>query len=223
MRSRCRALHSYHEWFAVSSQIVIGVMLILRTYALYERNRRVLALMVFVSVGGVAVGASKPGDEVPQLDLDIGCSTGLTSAQSIGLAAAWAGMGFFDCTIFLLTLYKAFSRFRAPGLDLVTVLLRDGSIYFGVILLVNLSNILTFVVAGPYARGAPTTLANAISSVMITRLMLNLRDPSLSSMVEDSRRVRRSHARLCFLRIWMKARWLGRDPPIALIPTPLPG
>ncbi|KAF7353405.1 hypothetical protein MSAN_01529500 [Mycena sanguinolenta] len=53
----CESLHFYHEWFAVASQIVIGVMLILRTYALYERNRRVLALMLLVSLGGVAVGA----------------------------------------------------------------------------------------------------------------------------------------------------------------------
>ncbi|KAF8189499.1 hypothetical protein K438DRAFT_1971615 [Mycena galopus ATCC 62051] len=165
-------------------------MLILRTYALYERNRRVLALMVLVSAVVIAVGAwaiiagpsAKPGDEVPQLNLYIGCSTGLTSAQSLGLAAAWAGMGFFDCTIFLLTLYRALSRRRVAGLDLATVLLRDGSIYFGVILLVNLSNILTFVVASPYARGAPTTFANAISSCMITRLMFNIRDPSLVSM-----------------------------------------
>ncbi|KAF7343833.1 hypothetical protein MSAN_01964500 [Mycena sanguinolenta] len=189
--TRCESLHFYHQWFAVVSQIVIGVMLILRTYALYERNRRVLALMVFVSLGVIAVGAwaiiggpnPKPGDEVPQLHLYIGCSTGLTSAACVSSPLpAWAGNGFFDCTIFLLTLYRALSRSRARSTELVTVLLRDGSIYFGVIILVNLSNILTFVLAGPYARGAPTTLANSVSSVMITRLMLNLRDPSLFSM-----------------------------------------
>ncbi|KAF8189501.1 hypothetical protein K438DRAFT_1832698 [Mycena galopus ATCC 62051] len=186
----CQALHSYHSWFAIVSQVVIGVMLILRTYALYERNRRVLILTLFVGLAGTAVGAwaiiagpsAKPGDEVPQLNLYIGCSTGLDSAQSTRLTAPWAGMGVFDSTIFLLTLYRALSRVRVAGLDLVTVLLRDGSIYFGVILLVNLSNILTFVVASPYARGAPTTLANAISSVMLSRLMFNIRDPSLSSM-----------------------------------------
>ncbi|KAF7350147.1 hypothetical protein MVEN_01317100 [Mycena venus] len=188
--TRCETLHTYHEWFAVVSQIIIGVMLILRTYALYERNRRVLGLMVFVSAGVIAVGAwsvisgpsPKPGDDVPQLDLYIGCSTGMSSSQSTGLAAAWAGMGVFDCTIFMLTLYRALSRRHAPGLDLVTVLLRDGSIYFAIIVVVNLSNILTFVLAGSYSRGVPTTLANVISSIMISRLMFNLRDPSLSTM-----------------------------------------
>ncbi|KAJ7362338.1 hypothetical protein DFH08DRAFT_840743 [Mycena albidolilacea] len=185
----CQTLHVYHEWFAVVTQTIIGVMLILRTYALYERNKRVLGLMVFVSLGVIGTSAwsiiagpaAKLGDEVFQLDLYIGCSSGISFSQSIGLASAWGGMGLFDSTIFILTLYKALSR-RTPGLDLVTVLLRDGSIYFGIILLVNVANILTYVVATPYTRGAPTTLANVISSIMISRLNFHLRDPSLSTM-----------------------------------------
>ncbi|KAJ7624243.1 hypothetical protein DFH06DRAFT_1230052 [Mycena polygramma] len=186
----CGYLHSYHEYFAVVTQIIIGVMLILRTYALYERNRRVLALMVVISAGVIAVGAwsviagpgGKDGDEVPPLNIYIGCSVAIPTSSAVGLAAAWAGMGCFDITIFLLTLYRALSRQRARGLDLVTVLLRDGSIYFGVIVAANLANILTFVLAGPYTRGLPTTFTNVISSVMISRLMLNLRDPALSTM-----------------------------------------
>jgi hypothetical protein len=39
-------------------------------------------------------------------------------------------MGVFDATIFLLTLYRALSHHRAQGLDLVTVLVRDGMSVF---------------------------------------------------------------------------------------------
>lgn len=35
-------------------------MLILRTYALYERNKRVLGLMVFVSLGVIGTSAVRP-------------------------------------------------------------------------------------------------------------------------------------------------------------------
>ncbi|KAJ7917155.1 hypothetical protein B0H13DRAFT_2322583 [Mycena leptocephala] len=189
---QCNKLHLYHEYFAVVTQIIIGIMLILRTYALYERNRRVLSLMIFVAAGVIAVGGwavisgpgAKAGDEVrevPPLHLYIGCSAGISASQSVGLAAAWAGMGMFDLTIFVLTLYRALSRRRAQSQGLVTVLLRDGSIYFGVIVAANLANILTFIFAGPYTRGAPTTFTNVISSIMISRLMFNLRDPSLST------------------------------------------
>ncbi|KAJ7020076.1 hypothetical protein C8F04DRAFT_1275505 [Mycena alexandri] len=186
----CQHLHSYHEYFAVVTQIVIGIMLIFRTYALYERNRRILAFMVTVSAGVIGLGAwsvlstptPRPGDDAPPLNLYIGCAVMVPYSQSLRLAAAWGGMGVFDCTVFLLTLYRALSHRRAHGFDLIGVLLRDGSIYFAVIVMANLANILTFVFAGSYSRGLPTTFTNVISSTMVSRLMLNLRDPSLSSM-----------------------------------------
>ncbi|KAJ6576046.1 hypothetical protein DFH09DRAFT_1311495 [Mycena vulgaris] len=186
----CQHLHSYHQYFAVVTQILIGIMLILRTYALYERNNRVLALMVCISAGVIAVGiwsvlvgpGAVSGNDATELHLFIGCSSSVSASQSVGLAAAWAGMGVFDCTIFSLTLYRALSKRRSQGLDLLTVLLRDGTIYFGVMVASNVSNILTFIYGGPYTRGIPTTFINVISSIMISRLMLNLRDPSLSTM-----------------------------------------
>ncbi|KAJ7723499.1 hypothetical protein DFH07DRAFT_855760 [Mycena maculata] len=186
----CAGLHSYHQYFAVVTQIVIGVMLILRTYALYDRNRRILVFMVCIAAAVIGVGLwavlSGPGaktnedDEV--LALYIGCSSSVSSSETLNLAAAWGGMVVFDCMIFILTLYRALSRRRLSSQDLLTVLLRDGSIYFGVMVMSNLGNILTFALAGPYTRGIPTTFANVMSSIMISRLMLNLRDPALSTM-----------------------------------------
>ncbi|KAJ7101342.1 hypothetical protein B0H15DRAFT_796164 [Mycena belliarum] len=195
------------EYFAVATQTLIGIMLIIRTYALYDRDRRVLAFMICVSAGVIAVGVwsvlgapdADPGEKIDVLPFSLGCATSVPFSQRIGLAAAWAGMGVFDCTIFFLTVYRALSKTRAHGIDLFTVLLRDGSIYFGVIVLSNLSNILTFIPRStaacvlpradpahantepqPYTRGLPTTFINVISSLMITRLMLNLRDPALA-------------------------------------------
>lgn len=73
---RCRQLEYYHQWFIIATQMIIGgslhfsicqknthpfvspslpVILILRTYALYERNNRVLGLVLVISAG--AVGA----------------------------------------------------------------------------------------------------------------------------------------------------------------------
>ncbi|KAJ7101344.1 hypothetical protein B0H15DRAFT_796166 [Mycena belliarum] len=195
------------EYFAVATQTLIGIMLIIRTYALYDRDRRVLAFMICVSAGVIAVGVwsvlgapdADPGEKIDVLPFSLGCATSVPFSQRIGLAAAWAGMGVFDCTIFFLTVYRALSKTRAHGIDLFNVLLRDGSIYFGVIVLSNLSNILTFIPRStaacvlpradpahantelqPYTRGLPTTFINVISSLMITRLMLNLRDPALA-------------------------------------------
>ncbi|KAJ7342869.1 hypothetical protein DFH08DRAFT_811203 [Mycena albidolilacea] len=188
-KSKCLGLESYHQYFFIASQVLVAAMLILRTYALYERSKRVLALMIAVAFGAVVVGiwsilSGKAVDKTTNLPLYIGCDYPTSKAQ-----------------IFLLTLYKVFTRHPPNGTDLATVLLRDGSVYFGVMLLSNLANIATFVVSefnqcsvvalfliralqlgAPYIRGIVTTFTNIISSVMITRLMLNIRDPALANM-----------------------------------------
>nr|GAT51963.1 predicted protein [Mycena chlorophos] len=194
----CDDLNSFHQYFVVIAQIVVGVMMIFRTYALYERSRRVLVFMVVVSLAVIAVGAwsvfsggSNNGstDDAPAIPLYIGCATGIDSSQSIKLAIAWVGMGVFDSMIFILTLARGLSRFwdrgrrdlddRPARMSLVMILLRDGTVYFAVIILCTLANILTFIYGQAYTRGVATTFTNVLSSIMITRLMLNLRNPAL--------------------------------------------
>ncbi|KAF8189492.1 hypothetical protein K438DRAFT_1832686 [Mycena galopus ATCC 62051] len=186
---RCQQLEYYHQWFLIATQIIIGVMLFLRTYALYGQDKRILGLMA--AVGACTIGACIwgtifagrvvdvwPGAIVP---VDIGCVYEITHVQSIGLTVAWGSMAAFDCLIFFLTLYRALSRRYRTGLLLLNVLLRDGSLYFGVVLISNVSNISTFVFGGLYTRGVLTTFTNIVSSILISRLMLNIRNPALST------------------------------------------
>ncbi|KAJ6628543.1 hypothetical protein B0H10DRAFT_159742 [Mycena sp. CBHHK59/15] len=178
--SRITSLHHHHAAHG-------RVMLILRTYALYQRNNRVLSLMVVVSTTGVAIGvwsviSGKAGGADTNLPLYIGCAFAISHAEGVSLAIAWASVVAFDSMIFLLTVYRAMARRRTNSLDLLTVLLRDGSIYFGVMVMSNLSNILTFLLGGAYTRGIATTFTNIVASILINRLMLNLRDPTLSHM-----------------------------------------
>ncbi|CAK5282521.1 unnamed protein product [Mycena citricolor] len=183
---RCRGIESYHQFFFIITQVMTAVMLILRTYALYERNKRVLIFMMMVTAGAIVVGmwaviAGKAGRTEENLQLYFGCNYGLTKSDATSQAASWAAVALFDCMIFTLTLYRVLSR-RTTTTDLFSVLLRDGSIYFGVIVISNVSNILTFTLGTPYTRGIATTFTNILSSVLISRLMLNLRDPKLSYM-----------------------------------------
>ncbi|KAJ7488295.1 hypothetical protein FB451DRAFT_1391242 [Mycena latifolia] len=185
---RCRRFSSYHQYLVIVIQIIVGVLLILRTYALYERNKRVLGLMVLVAIGIIAVGlwatsfSGPPINHRVEVPLYIGCTYEMTCTQTNGMIIAWGGVGVFDCMIFVLTLYRALSHRRLTGPPLLAVLIRDGSIYFGVMVISNLGNILTFAFGRPYTRGIATSFTNIISSIMISRLMLNLRDPSLTTM-----------------------------------------
>lgn len=179
----CHALQSYHQYLAIVIQVIVSCMLIMRVYALYERSRRVLALLVGLAIGAVAFGCwSVLGgkDRVPEIYqvLPVGCAAPLTRNQAIRIGAAWGGMLIFDTVVFGMTVLKSLTL-RAKEQALISVLLRDGAIYFSVMMVANLANILTFVLGGPFTRGMGTIFVNVISSVMISRLMLNLRDPNL--------------------------------------------
>ncbi|KAJ6592953.1 hypothetical protein B0H19DRAFT_1088826 [Mycena capillaripes] len=188
--SICLGIESYHQYFIIATQLMVGAMLMLRTYALYERSKRILALLIAFTVGAVAVGiwsvlSGKAVNESTNLPLYFGCNYPISPEQGLSLATAWAGVAVFDCMIFFLTLYKVFSRRRPNGTSLLTVLLRDGtriSVYFGVMVITNLSTILTCILGTPYTRGFTSTFVSITSSIMISRLMLNLRDPALAHM-----------------------------------------
>ncbi|KAJ7771296.1 hypothetical protein DFH07DRAFT_999438 [Mycena maculata] len=180
MSVRCKALRAYHQYFALISQVLVAVMLIMRTFALYERNKTVLAFMVLVTLGAIvfAVSLLSTGTDVSTLSAQIaafGCPIGTPHAKSLRLAAAWSGMLIFDVTIFALTVFKAVKLNTRRG-SLLTILIRDGA-----------SKILSFPYAylelglahQPFISGGATTITNVVSSVAISRLMLNLRDPAI--------------------------------------------
>ncbi|KAJ7167027.1 hypothetical protein C8R46DRAFT_1351221 [Mycena filopes] len=154
----CRALRAYHQYFALLSQVLVAVMLIMRTFALYQRNRTILAFMIAVTLGafGFAVGILLSGNNIDTLAPNIaafGCPEGTSHAKSLRLAAAWSGMLVFDIMIFALTLYQAFRMNARPA--------RVGG--------------------GRAGQGGGGGGGGGAASVMISRLMFNLRDPRLRS------------------------------------------
>lgn len=180
----CQKLQSFHQYFAVISQVIVAIILIMRTYALYEFKKWTLALMLTVSGAAIAFGlwvllAGKASQFVNHDLPSVGCPAVLTQTQAMRIGAGWAGMLVFDVMIFILTFAKALSLRSRTVHGLLTLMIRDGSIYFAVMIASNLGNILTFMLGGSRIHGAAMTFTNVISTVMITRLMLNLRDPKL--------------------------------------------
>lgn len=165
-------------------------MLIIRTYALYGRSRRILALMVSVVVAEVIFALwtiltrKIEGKREPTEYFVPSCILPVSRATALAYAKVWGGLLAFDTLVFALTVYKSFALHVGSGSTLLGLMLRDGSVYFGVMVASTLANILTYLYGGPFTRGITVTLVNNLSSVMITRLMLNLRDPKLSTFSE---------------------------------------
>ncbi|KAF8188802.1 hypothetical protein K438DRAFT_1971983 [Mycena galopus ATCC 62051] len=170
--TRCLALESYHQYFIIATQVLVAAMLTLRTHALYERSKRVLALMITVIVGCVVIGiwtvlTGKAVDKSTNLSLYFGCDYP-TSRAGLSLAAAWGAV--------------AASRDADHAAPIFSLYYYAMGLYTSALCSCQTSNIVTFVLGTPYTRGIATTFTNIISSVMITRLMFNIRDPALAYM-----------------------------------------
>ncbi|OBZ74515.1 hypothetical protein A0H81_05313 [Grifola frondosa] len=179
-------LQLYHQLIAALTQCIVAILLMLRTYALYGRSRGILYLLIGICcLGGIvslwAIISVRTSQVVSYTDLiaATGCDLTLTTKQGYYLAAAWSSILVFDGAVFVLTLIKALQVGRTWSGSLFKIMLRDGTIYFGVLLICYLFNILTYVLAEPINKGVSTTITNVISSTLITRLMLNIRDPDL--------------------------------------------
>ncbi|PIL24129.1 hypothetical protein GSI_13881 [Ganoderma sinense ZZ0214-1] len=179
---------TYHQAFAIATQAIVAIMLVIRTYALYDRSKRILAVLIVAHVGG-AIGClvamlttkSPNATNIPLPFTTSGCDLSLTNAQGLHIAFAWIAMLWFDSTIFTLTLVQTIRMRRYfPG-GILEKLLRDGTIYFGIMVASNVSNIVTFLAtpSGSNLKGLETTFTNVLSTTLTSRLILNLRDPTL--------------------------------------------
>jgi len=177
----CKSYDLSHQIFLIANQTFVCVLLILRTWALYGRNSRILLLMIGVALILLgAAGWSQVGQQSNYATDIPGCNVAYSKKGAIHIAVAWEGLLIFDSLIFILTVLKTYNGRRRHHLitlrriNIVSLVLRDGAIYYVVMVLANLANILTFYLARPMLRGCLTSFASCISVTMMSRLMLNL-------------------------------------------------
>ncbi|TCD63148.1 hypothetical protein EIP91_005907 [Steccherinum ochraceum] len=147
---------TYHQFYAAAAVVIVTILLILRTYALYEGSRRILVFLVALAVTSLSVAFSD-------------------SAQYCALA--WGLILLFDAVVFVLTLRLRLRVGRTAGHSLFSLMVRDGTIYFGMISVLYLIDILTFLLTGSVYKGIIVVYTNVLSNIMMNRMMLNIRDP----------------------------------------------
>ncbi|KAI6142603.1 hypothetical protein BKA82DRAFT_4189048 [Pisolithus tinctorius] len=166
----CKPLMLYDSATIVVVQVICGVVMIMRVYALYERSRCVLALLLWVAVCGIVVG----GWAFSSLPSTPPAVLAPTQAPSIGyVAAAWSGQLLFDALVFGLTLWRSVYSRTPRRRSITDVLLRDGAVMSAA----NLGNIIALL---DNVKNIADSFTSIISATMISRLMLNLRDPSIA-------------------------------------------
>ncbi|TBU49953.1 hypothetical protein BD309DRAFT_946572 [Dichomitus squalens] len=174
------------EFFMDLPPLDHSVILIARTYALYSRSRRVLIglltfaiLLLAATIAAVTAKTTVVTSSAPQPETSLGCDLSLTFAHAVG----WIAMLCLDTTVFILTLAKTAQMREYMHHGLFSVLFRDARIrwidlYARVLVVAGVANLLTFLITDAN-RGLATTLTNALSTTLISRICLNIRDPNL--------------------------------------------
>ncbi|KAJ3761156.1 hypothetical protein EV360DRAFT_38368, partial [Lentinula raphanica] len=184
----CKRYGVYRQMVLFIQQVIVCVLLTMRIYALYGRSIRILGYMLG-SAFTLAVVAAWSLFGQKGTTASSGCHIGIdfiTYQAFRNSSSAWEALFCYDSILFGFTLYQTYKSRHGIGMShhipLVSLMLRDGAIYFAVMALANLSNILTFYVRVPFLRGSLSTFASCMSVTMMSRLMLNLHSSARSGI-----------------------------------------
>ncbi|KAL5485603.1 hypothetical protein ACEPAI_6644 [Sanghuangporus weigelae] len=193
MPSSCKWFCRVGGYLSLLTQIVASILLSLRTYALYNRSWKVLC---FVSLLGlstvitsawaingvfgilVSFGLAGGGGDVFRT-----CVSGHVNHKLFVATVLLSTV--FDGVVFLLTVTRTVqivcqNKKSGARADLPQLLMRDGSIYFSIMIVANLVNVIIFsdksIPSTEFAQstGNNAMLSHVISVTMISRLVLNL-------------------------------------------------
>ncbi|KZT28174.1 hypothetical protein NEOLEDRAFT_1130172 [Neolentinus lepideus HHB14362 ss-1] len=175
--SSCR---HYLKWCEVSlaiTELFVIVLMMLRVYALYNQSRAALAILCTASITVCAIGgwitiSSRIAANGKQ-------ETANCNDRGAGLARAWEVLLAMDVLMFIMVLIKGIQENGWRGKmrhSLVHCIIRDGAIYFLVMVAVNLANIMTYYLADTPWKGFLARPSANISVLAVSRLMLRLHE-----------------------------------------------
>ncbi|KIM38016.1 hypothetical protein M413DRAFT_249734 [Hebeloma cylindrosporum] len=185
----CNRYILFPEALKIVTAFVIGVVFIMRIYAIYSRRLSVVLFVVCLLAAELAVKiwAFTDGTSLALPEGLVGCI--LVGKHHKRFVFTWIAELVFDSVVFFLTLWRTVIQNRSlkgNTSSLINLVLRDGVIYFGVIFVANLVTVLLFLFATPNLKAVNASFSTLITSLMVSRLILNLRGAAVHGAVIDS-------------------------------------
>ncbi|KAI0685273.1 hypothetical protein C8T65DRAFT_701627 [Cerioporus squamosus] len=177
-KAACQRYVLYPEILKIFTATAVGLIFILRLYSIYSKSKIVLygfsALLVLELA--IKIWAFTDGIMLQLPPGFVGCILTGKSSPGDRIIYTWVAELVFDSAVFFATLYRTLQLYRrtiiGEALSLITVIMRDGIMYFGAIFVSNLVTVLIFINDLKVINASFSTL---ITSLMVSRLMLNLR------------------------------------------------
>lgn len=173
------------ELLVFCQQILVCFILTLRTYALYSRSKRLLICMIAVIIvlaGVASAGIFRYHSSNVIVAPGINCYESGASVTLASPGLAWIALFVYELLIFVLTVFrfcKTRGMLRSPYLvmsrnNIADIMFQDGAMYFGVMTLSNIPNILLFYFGSDINRFSLASFTSCMSVTLVSRLMLNL-------------------------------------------------
>ncbi|KAF9465496.1 hypothetical protein BDZ94DRAFT_1253950 [Collybia nuda] len=185
----CSILDSVTIWMTSFGIAMSEVILLLRTYALWGRNRIILVILTTLLVGiyitvivilTIFIRSVKYGN--PPLPIISGCYD--VEGSDI-LFVVFVLLLLNETIVFTLTMWVGVKRYRHAHNPLVVVLYRDGILFFGLIFAISCSYILVLTVGPEEFYDILNTFQRVMHSILASHIILHVRETAATG-TDDS-------------------------------------
>ncbi|KAL5505052.1 hypothetical protein ACEPAH_7715 [Sanghuangporus vaninii] len=184
-KSVCDRYVLYPEILKVFTAAAIGVIFILRLYSIYGGSMVVLVTFSVLLVAElvVKIWAFTDGTSVNLPPGLVGCILTGRGDSNDRFVFTWVAELAFDSIVFIATLSRTFIIYRrhrqGAAIPLIKIMMRDGIIYFLVIFVANVVTMVLFITLPPDLKAVNASFSTLITSLMVSRLILNLRNQAM--------------------------------------------
>ncbi|KAL5522139.1 hypothetical protein ACEPAF_1996 [Sanghuangporus sanghuang] len=176
-------------WLIVVGIIVAEAILMLRTYAIWERKRSIFITLILLGCGTFIPGIIVTQFEVESLAYVANPNGGCTKTKpsSPVIFVAFLLLILCETTIVILTLVRARHHYlsRQTRSPLIWQLYKDGLLYYVYLLAFSLVNLITAVAAPPAYTNWLTTPQRVMHSLLCTRVLLHIRSHNTDADSEN--------------------------------------
>jgi len=168
----CSKYALYRQLAIFFQTMIVCIIMTIRTYALYGCSKRLLAWMAIVMIallGPACAGTFGRYSGNVEIVPGVGCNETFSKDVAARIGLAYVALFVFDLFIFILTVYKIYKTNSLSWLSFVTrkniidVIFRDGVMFFGVMTLSSIPNILTYYIGSVGLRGSLSTFTSCMT------------------------------------------------------------
>ncbi|TEB31074.1 hypothetical protein FA13DRAFT_1791786 [Coprinellus micaceus] len=184
----------YPEALKIVITLVIGIIFILRLYAIYGKSTvvAVVGMVLLVAELCIKIWAFTDGARLDLPEGLVGCI--LVGRNHLRFSFTWISELIFDTIVFLLTFHRTLRHYRfqhrsgQPGSrrphTLIHLIMKDGVTYFAVIFAANAITASIFLWSPePGIKPINASFSTLITSLMVSRLILNLKSAAQTASV----------------------------------------